>query len=97
MVYKLYYFDLRANAEVTRLILAAAGAKFEDIRVSQEDWPKLKPGILLLLYRNGRNALRADAGPGAGGRQEDCAVARHQPLPRKGTRFAVLQNLLSQA
>jgi len=41
--YKLYYFPLRARGESARLLLAYHGAKFEDIRVSPENWPALKP------------------------------------------------------
>jgi glutathione S-transferase len=38
--YKLYYFNGRGRAEISRLILAAAGVKYEDIRIN--DWPKTK-------------------------------------------------------
>lgn len=40
--YKLYYFNGRGRAEISRLILAAAGVKYEDVRIS--DWPKNKSG-----------------------------------------------------
>ncbi|CAL1548978.1 unnamed protein product [Lymnaea stagnalis] len=40
---KLYYFDGRGRAEVARLILAAAGKEYEDLRFSEEEWPKYKP------------------------------------------------------
>ena len=35
--YKLYYFNLKGRAELTRLIFAAAGVEYTDVRVS--DWP----------------------------------------------------------
>jgi hypothetical protein len=35
--YKIVYFDGRGRAEVSRMILAAAGVKFDDVRVN--DWP----------------------------------------------------------
>nr|UOU03300.1 glutathione S-transferase sigma 11 [Brachionus rubens] len=38
--YKLYYFNGRGRAEISRLILAAAGVSYEDVRIS--DWPKTK-------------------------------------------------------
>jgi len=41
--YKLTYFDLRARAEVSRLLFAVAGVKYEDIRVERSRWPDLKP------------------------------------------------------
>jgi len=40
--YKLTYFDLRARAEVSRLLFAAAGVPYEDIRVERSRWPDLK-------------------------------------------------------
>ncbi|CAF1112738.1 unnamed protein product [Rotaria magnacalcarata] len=36
--YKLFYFNIRARAEVSRLIFAAAGQKFEDVRIERNDW-----------------------------------------------------------
>ncbi|XP_059143203.1 glutathione S-transferase 1-like [Physella acuta] len=39
---KLYYFDGRGRAEVTRLMLAAAGVKYEDIRYTSQTWPAEK-------------------------------------------------------
>ena len=41
--YKVTYFDGRGNGEIIRLTLSAAGQKFEDERISQENWPKFKP------------------------------------------------------
>jgi glutathione S-transferase len=40
--YKLYYFDGRGRAEISRLILATAGQKFEDIRYQPNEWPSHK-------------------------------------------------------
>ncbi|XP_059179300.1 S-crystallin SL11-like [Physella acuta] len=40
---RLLYFDGKARAEVARLLLAAAGKEYEDVRFSMEDWPKFKP------------------------------------------------------
>lgn len=41
---KLYYFDARGVAEVSRLVLAFAKQPYEDIRWSMDDWPKYKKG-----------------------------------------------------
>jgi glutathione S-transferase len=40
--YKLYYFNGRGRAEIARLIFAAAGEKFEDIRYGSDQWPAHK-------------------------------------------------------
>ena len=40
--YKLSYFNARGRAETSRLIFAAAGEKYEDIRIERADWPKHK-------------------------------------------------------
>jgi glutathione S-transferase len=40
--YKLYYFNGRGRAEVSRLIFAAAGQKYEDIRWEHSEWPTHK-------------------------------------------------------
>ncbi|CAF3246626.1 unnamed protein product [Rotaria sp. Silwood2] len=40
--YKLYYFNARGRAEVSRLIFVAAGQKFEDIRHEGSEWLSYK-------------------------------------------------------
>jgi glutathione S-transferase len=40
--YKLYYFNARGRAEVSRLILAVAGQNYEDIRYERDQWPAHK-------------------------------------------------------
>lgn len=40
---KLVYFDGRGRAEVIRLLLVAAGQKYEDKRIDFKDWEKEKP------------------------------------------------------
>ena len=45
---KLHYFDVRARAEAARWILEYAGAKYEDIRYSIEEWPEIKSSKLLI-------------------------------------------------
>ena len=56
--YRLTYFQSRGSAELSRFIFAQAGVKYEDVRLSQEEWAKLKPttptGQLPLLEVDGR-------------------------------------------
>nr|KAG5686441.1 hypothetical protein BaRGS_009091 [Batillaria attramentaria] len=40
---KLYYFKGGGRAESCRLLLAASGTEWEDVRFTQEEWPKYKP------------------------------------------------------
>jgi glutathione S-transferase len=35
--YKLYYFNAKGRAEVSRLLFVAAGVKYEDVRVEGSD------------------------------------------------------------
>lgn len=41
--YKLYYFPVRGLGEVIRQLFALAEVEFEDVRVTKEQWPELKP------------------------------------------------------
>lgn len=41
--YKLTYFNGRGRAEIVRLVFAAAGVEYEDVRIEKEQWPALKP------------------------------------------------------
>jgi glutathione S-transferase len=45
--YKLYYFNGRGRAEIARLIFAAAGQQYEDIRLESDEWPSYKPKMPL--------------------------------------------------
>ncbi|XP_005090419.1 hematopoietic prostaglandin D synthase [Aplysia californica] len=40
---KIFYLDYMGRAEMIRLLFAAAGKPFEDIRIADQDWPKWKP------------------------------------------------------
>ncbi|KAL8583463.1 hypothetical protein ACOMHN_044821 [Nucella lapillus] len=55
---KVVYFDLRARGEPIRLVLEAAGKKYEDVRVSFEEWPQEKAntpyGQLPYVVYNGK-------------------------------------------
>lgn len=44
---KFYYFNLQARGELTRLIFAAAGREYEDIRFDFTAWPEYKPKMIL--------------------------------------------------
>jgi len=43
LMYKLTYFGVRGRAEPIRYLFAAASQKYEDVRVTYEEWIKLKP------------------------------------------------------
>lgn len=45
--YRLTYFAARGWAEASRLILHYAGVPFEDVRVTMDEWPKLKHSKIL--------------------------------------------------
>ena len=41
--YKLTYFKNKGRAEVARMLFTLAGEKFEDNRLTPEEWAELKP------------------------------------------------------
>ena len=41
--YKLTYFNVRARAEVARMLFALADVEYEDYRLKPGEWPELKP------------------------------------------------------
>lgn len=44
VVYSLYYFPVRNLAEPIRMLFHYHSQKFEDIRITPEEWPKRKQG-----------------------------------------------------
>jgi len=44
---KFYYFNLQARGELVRLILAAAGRSYEDVRFDSTQWLEYKPKMIL--------------------------------------------------
>jgi len=40
--YRLIYFNARARAEIIRLIFAAAGVEYEDVRIMKDQWSAMK-------------------------------------------------------
>ena len=56
--YKLTYFDLRARAELIRLVFAQAGVQYTDERLAFQDWPARAPstpfGTLPVLEVDGK-------------------------------------------
>lgn len=49
MVYKLFYFNITALAEPIRMLFSYGKVEFEDIRISNEEWPALKESKWELL------------------------------------------------
>ncbi|KAJ8026820.1 Hematopoietic prostaglandin D synthase [Holothuria leucospilota] len=45
--YKFTYFNVEALGETSRYIFAVAGQEYEDIRIEEADWPKMKEGTPL--------------------------------------------------
>lgn len=53
--YTLIYFDLRARGELIRLVFAEAGQKYEDKRVTFDEWKDLKPSKIIIKFTLGLN------------------------------------------
>ena len=57
MSYKLHYFNMRARAELARLVFAYAGVDYDDVRVSYEgddkigDWSDIKARKIRISYQ----------------------------------------------
>lgn len=61
--YKLLYFNARGRAEAIRYIMAYAGQKYEDSRISQRDWQLFKPRTVfgqvpVLEISDGKNVFQ---------------------------------------
>lgn len=41
--YTLFYFNVKALAEPLRYLFAYGGIEYEDVRVTRDEWPALKP------------------------------------------------------
>lgn len=48
---KLTYFNLTGLGEPIRLMLAYGNIKYEDCRLTKEEWASMKPGTRLLVPR----------------------------------------------
>nr|XP_022338768.1 glutathione S-transferase-like [Crassostrea virginica] len=61
--YVFTYFDGRGRGEPARMLFAVAGVAFEDRRISQEEWPALKPktpsGSMPLLEVDGQTLTQS--------------------------------------
>lgn len=41
--FTLFYFNVKALAEPIRFLFAYGGQEYEDVRVTRDEWPALKP------------------------------------------------------
>ncbi|VEN61543.1 unnamed protein product [Callosobruchus maculatus] len=63
--YKLTYFNVTALGEPTRFLFSYGGIDFEDVRITTEQWPQIKPnmpfGQVPLLEHGGKAAHQSMA------------------------------------
>ncbi|XP_066289584.1 glutathione S-transferase 1-like isoform X2 [Branchiostoma lanceolatum] len=63
--YKLIYFEARGRAEPARLLFAAGGLQYDDVRLTREQWKELKPktpmGQLPILEVDGTEICQSKA------------------------------------
>lgn len=61
--YKLTYFDGLGLGEIIRLIFAAAGVPFTDVRITHDQWPAIKPsspsGTVPILETGGQTYFQS--------------------------------------
>lgn len=50
--YKVTYFNYRGLAEAMRWLLLYMGEDFEDVRLTHEEWPSIKPSMYKLKQDN---------------------------------------------
>ncbi|VDO93495.1 unnamed protein product [Soboliphyme baturini] len=86
--YKLTYFDIKGLGEPIRLLFAYVGQPYEDVRVTIEDWPKVKPskgspdwlGSPVNQSVAIRHAFRTGAAVGGGRQTADPHVGTDRPI-----------------
>jgi glutathione S-transferase len=65
--YKLIYFDVKGRAEISRILFKLSGQKFQDERVSFQEWPQIKQNYpflqlpVLEITENGKTIQLAQA------------------------------------
>lgn len=69
---KLTYFSGRGQAELPRMILAAANMEYDNVRVKREDWKDIKPSEWSAPEECHRS-IRAPYGSPGGTTEDDCA------------------------
>lgn len=47
--YKLTYFNFKGLCEPIRLLFAYGGIEYEDVRLTKEEWPEIKPSTHFFL------------------------------------------------